>query len=145
MLLNGPIIISYIWIIARQSGITPNYYERKLFHFASQTSIRFRMLLSIINVLFTSLNCFFHLFHYRKILFYGKCEPKWVNPVLDIIGVNSLRLGGLHLVHISNMWAAIYILSKKNLKSVNNTPKSNLSNLKFKTNTNVSQIDILKN
>ena len=24
-------------------------------------------------------------------------EPKWVNPVLNIIGVNTLRLGGLHL------------------------------------------------
>ena len=26
-------------------------------------------------------------------------EPKWVNPILDIIGVNSLRLGGLHIMH----------------------------------------------
>ena len=25
-------------------------------------------------------------------------EPKWVNPVLNTIGVNSLKLGGLHLV-----------------------------------------------
>ena len=25
-------------------------------------------------------------------------EPKWVNPVLNIIEVNSLRLGGLHLL-----------------------------------------------
>ena len=25
-------------------------------------------------------------------------KPKWVNPVLDIIGVNSLRLGGLHVI-----------------------------------------------
>ena len=25
-------------------------------------------------------------------------ESKWVNPILDIIGVNSLRLGGLHIV-----------------------------------------------
>ena len=24
-------------------------------------------------------------------------EPKWVNPVLNNVGVNSLRLGGLHL------------------------------------------------
>ena len=24
-------------------------------------------------------------------------EPKWVNPVLNIIGVNSFRLGGLHI------------------------------------------------
>ena len=24
-------------------------------------------------------------------------EPKWVNPVLNIIGVNSLRLGGFQL------------------------------------------------
>ena len=24
-------------------------------------------------------------------------EPKYVNPVLNIIGVNSLRLGGLHI------------------------------------------------
>ena len=24
-------------------------------------------------------------------------EPKWVNPVLNIIGVSSLRLGGLHI------------------------------------------------
>ena len=24
-------------------------------------------------------------------------EPKWLNPILDIIGVNSLRLGDLHL------------------------------------------------
>ena len=24
-------------------------------------------------------------------------EPKWVNPVLNIIGVNSLKLGGLHI------------------------------------------------
>ena len=25
------------------------------------------------------------------------CEPKWVNPVLNITGVNSLRLGSLQL------------------------------------------------
>ena len=24
-------------------------------------------------------------------------EPKWVNPILNIIGVSSLRLGGLHM------------------------------------------------
>ena len=24
-------------------------------------------------------------------------KPKWVNPILNIIGVNPLRLGGLHL------------------------------------------------
>ena len=24
-------------------------------------------------------------------------EPRWVNPILNIIGVNSLRLGGLHI------------------------------------------------
>ena len=24
-------------------------------------------------------------------------EPKWVNPILNNIGVNSLRFGGLHL------------------------------------------------
>ena len=27
----------------------------------------------------------------------GLYEPKWVNPVLNLIGVNSLRLGGFHL------------------------------------------------
>ena len=25
-------------------------------------------------------------------------EPKWVNPVLNTIRVNSLRLGGLHFI-----------------------------------------------
>ena len=24
-------------------------------------------------------------------------EPKWVNPILNIIGVNSLRIGGLQI------------------------------------------------
>ena len=24
-------------------------------------------------------------------------EPNWVNHILDIIGVNSLRLGGIHM------------------------------------------------
>ena len=33
-------------------------------------------------------------------------EPKWVNPVLNIIGVNSLRLGGLQLSSITEEnWA----------------------------------------
>ena len=26
-------------------------------------------------------------------------EPKWVNPVLNIIEINSLRLGGIHLFY----------------------------------------------
>ena len=25
-------------------------------------------------------------------------KPKWVNSILDISGVNSLRLGGLHII-----------------------------------------------
>ena len=29
-------------------------------------------------------------------------EPKWVKPVLNIIGVNSLRLGGLHITLTMN-------------------------------------------
>ena len=29
-------------------------------------------------------------------------EPKWVNPVLNIIGVNSIRLGGLQ-ISVSNI------------------------------------------
>ena len=27
-------------------------------------------------------------------------DPMWVNPILNIIGVNSLRLGGLHIVSV---------------------------------------------
>ena len=27
-------------------------------------------------------------------------EPKWLNPILEIIGVNSLKLGDLHLDYI---------------------------------------------
>ena len=30
-------------------------------------------------------------------------EPKWVNPVLNIIGANLLRLGGLQINVIENM------------------------------------------
>ena len=26
-------------------------------------------------------------------------EPKWVNSILNIIGVNSLRLEGLHMIY----------------------------------------------
>ena len=31
-------------------------------------------------------------------LYMEASEPKWVNPVLNIIRVNSLRLGGLHII-----------------------------------------------
>ena len=34
-------------------------------------------------------------------------EPKWVNPVLNIIAVNSLRLGGLQLYNPGNLLALI--------------------------------------
>ena len=30
----------------------------------------------------------------------GASEPKWVNPVLNSIGINSLRLKGLHMILI---------------------------------------------
>ena len=29
-------------------------------------------------------------------------EPMWVNPILNIIGVNSFRFGGLHMVLIKD-------------------------------------------
>ena len=29
-------------------------------------------------------------------------EPKWVNPILNIIEVNSLRFGGLHIFLVLN-------------------------------------------
>ena len=37
-------------------------------------------------------------------------EPKWVNPVLNIMGINSLRLGGLHksfsnISMITDLWS----------------------------------------
>ena len=33
----------------------------------------------------------------------GAFEPKWVNPVLNIIGVNSLKLGGLQILIMSSI------------------------------------------
>ena len=27
-------------------------------------------------------------------------EPNWVNSILNIIGVNSLKLGGLHVIEV---------------------------------------------
>ena len=35
-------------------------------------------------------------------------EPKWVNPVLNIIGVNSLRLGGLQLTNM--VYFSLYMI-----------------------------------
>ena len=34
---------------------------------------------------------------YKICIYMEASEPKWVNPVLNIIKVNSLSLGGLHI------------------------------------------------
>ena len=47
-------------------------------------------------------------------------EPKWVIPVLDIIGVNSLRLGGLHIINNN------HIIKKKKHKNHEITVRFNL-------------------
>ena len=39
-------------------------------------------------------------------------EPKLVNPVLNIIGVNSLRLGGLHIPYTIHKIKTIKINKK---------------------------------
>ena len=31
-------------------------------------------------------------------------EPKWLNPILNIISVNSLRLGGIHIYYNLFKW-----------------------------------------
>ena len=48
-------------------------------------------------------------------------KPKWVNPILNIIGVNSLRLGGLHIIFPLNS-----ITSPKELKN-NSFPQCTLA------------------
>ena len=47
-------------------------------------------------------------------------KPKWVNPILNIIGINSLRLGGLHFrnttiiysVHFQEMKLLLHFINK---------------------------------
>ena len=41
------------------------------------------------------------LFVHRYNVYVKTSEPKWVNPVSDSIGVNSLRLGGLYVFNIT--------------------------------------------
>ena len=37
-------------------------------------------------------------------------EPKWVNSILDIIGVEPLRLGGLHIqIENKNTYSVAYV------------------------------------
>ena len=36
-------------------------------------------------------------------------EPKWVNPVLNTVGVTLLRLGGLHIIIIITIFLIIII------------------------------------
>ena len=47
-------------------------------------------------------------------------EPKWVNPVLKTIVVNSLRFGGLHLMVAFYLFAISFIKLNKNNYSHNN-------------------------
>ena len=35
-------------------------------------------------------------------------EPKWVNPVLNTIGVNSLRIGGLQFIASDSIYITYY-------------------------------------
>ena len=37
----------------------------------------------------------------NSLILFGALEPNWVNPVLIIIGVNSLRLGGLNMISMT--------------------------------------------
>ena len=48
------------------------------------------------------------IFLYKNYSYLNASEPKLVNSILNIIGVNSLMLGGLHL---------IFIIINKGLKS----------------------------
>ena len=44
--------------------------------------------------------------------------PKWVNPILNSIGVNSLRLGGLHINYDGNVRLYISCEQLNNQKSL---------------------------
>ena len=53
-------------------------------------------------------------------------ERKWVNPVLNIIGVKSLRLGGFHILYI--------LVGSKNDVNTEEANKTNIyRNLKLDT------------
>ena len=53
----------------------------------------------------------------RYYLFYMEAsEPKWVNPVLNIIGVNSLRLGGLHITVLITYIICDWLYNKNYIK-----------------------------
>ena len=54
-------------------------------------------------------------------------KPKWVNPVLNIIGVNSLRLGDLHSsckVNIIRAWTIYWSANKYNIFSLKEKPQT---------------------
>ena len=58
-------------------------------------------------------NCLY--FYWYDVVDLGEIEafePKWVNSILYIIGVNSLRLGGLQII-IKNQYWSIVIVTKK--------------------------------
>ena len=41
---------------------------------------------------------------WKKVVYIEASESKWVNPVLYTIGVNSLRLEGLHINYNTKTW-----------------------------------------